>query len=303
MNIGIVGLPNAGKSTIFNALTRSRHARVANFPFSTVEPNRAIVPVPDPRLDRLHELLGVEEKIYATIEFLDIAGLVQGASQGEGLGNQFLGQIRNTDAILHVVRCFDDPNVARIGSEEGPEDDIEIVTLELILADLQQLERAVEKLSRQVKGDKKLIPVLELAQQMSSFLSGGSSLNNFEGRDSEAFQFLNKEMRFLTAKTVIFAANVDENRLNQDDPCTAAISRAAVERGGYFVKVGAFFEEELVDMPEVERQEFLALAGVRESALAQVIRTGYQALGLISFFTMNEREVRAWTIPRGWVAR
>ncbi|HJS29768.1 MAG TPA: DUF933 domain-containing protein, partial [Anaerolineales bacterium] len=183
------------------------------------------------------------------------------------------------------------------------EDDIEIVTLELILADLQQLERAVEKLSRQVKGDKKWIPVLELAQQMSSFLSGGSSLNTFEGRDSEAFQVLNKEMRFLTAKTVIFAANVDENRLNQDDPCTVSVSRAAVERGGYFVKVGAFFEEELMDMPEVERQEFLALAGIRESALVQVVRTSYQALGLISFFTMNEREVRAWTIPRGWVAR
>jgi GTP-binding protein YchF len=303
LNIGIVGLPNAGKSTIFNALTKTRSARVANFPFSTVEPNRAVVPIPDKRLDKLLSLAGVEKKINATIEFLDIAGLVEGASKGDGLGNRFLGQIRNTDALLHVVRCFDDPNVVRVGASHDPKSDIGVVILELALSDLQQLERVIEKLSRQVKGDKKLIPILETAQKMQAFLAGGSALSQFEEIQSEAFQALNREMRFLTAKAEIFAANVAEDELGEEGPCDEAVRRIALERGGYFVKIGGLFEEQLSEMSADEQEEFLGLAGVPESALDQVIRTGYVALGLISFFTMNENEVRAWTIPRGWTAR
>ena len=302
LRIGIVGLPNAGKSTVFNALTRSQNARVANFPFSTVEPNRAVVPVSDPRLDAMHQILGVPEKIYATIEFVDIAGLVRGASRGEGLGNQFLGQIRNMDAILHVVRCFDDPNVASVTEGAGPEHDIEVVETELILADIEQLDRAMERLHRQVKGDKKLLAALKEAQGMRDHLDGGQPLRSYEAQSPEYFQSLEREMRFLTAKKTIFAANVDENALGSDGECALSVRAAAARQQGEFIKIGAKFEEELVGMNAEEQQEFLELAGINQSGLDRFIRISYQTLGLISFFTTNENEVRAWTIPEGWGA-
>ncbi len=187
LSIGIVGLPNVGKSTLFNALSGAQNAQVANFPFTTIHPNRAIVPLPDPRLVQLHELVKVPNIIHSTVEFVDIAGLVKGASHGEGLGNQFLDQIRNTDAIIHVVRCFDDPNVVHIRDGLDPGDDIEIVSIELALADLGQLERKIERLSSAVKGDKKLQPVFELSYRLRDHLQQGKPVSNFPERGERGF--------------------------------------------------------------------------------------------------------------------
>ena len=205
LSIGIVGLPNVGKSTLFNALTREQHAQAENYPFCTIEPNKAIVPVPDTRLDKLLPIVGVAQAIYATVDFVDVAGLVKGASQGEGLGNQFLGNIRDVDAILHVVRCFDDENVVHVSAKPDPADDIEVINTELALADLQQLERRLEKLEREVKGDKKLQPVYDMALKLQDYIGTGQPLWAFEGRNENAFIALNQEMRFLTAKPVVYA--------------------------------------------------------------------------------------------------
>lgn len=302
LSIGIVGLPNVGKSTVFNALTKAQNAEVANYPFCTIEPNKAIVPVPDERVDRLVELARVPNEIYATIEFVDIAGLVKGASKGEGLGNQFLANIRDADAIVHVVRCFEDPNVVHISERPEPRTDIEIINTELILADLQQLERKIERLSRQVKGDKKFKPLLETAVALQEHLETGEPILTFTDQDNEAFRALNREMRFLTSKPIIYAANVAESDLGRDNDYVETVRQVAAEHGAEVVKFCAKLEEEMVDLTEEERQEFLQLAGAEESGLEQVIHKSYQALGLISFFTMNEREVRAWTIPEGTTA-
>jgi ribosome-binding ATPase len=302
LSIGIVGLPNVGKSTVFNALTKTQMARVASFPFSTVEPNRAVVPVPDKRLSRLQALIAVPEKIYTTIEFVDIAGLVTGANHGEGLGNQFLGHIRNADAILHVVRCFEDENVSHIALTLDPERDIGIIQTELGLADLQQLEKVIERLTRQIKGERKYQPQLETALALQAELDGGHPLNQYSGKQSDAFRSLNQELRLLSAKPMVFVANVGEADLESDSECVLVVERISRQSHSPFVKIGAAFEEQLAGLPEDERQEFLSLVGAKESALDQVIRIGYETLGLISFFTMNEKEVRAWTIPRGWTA-
>lgn len=302
LSIGIVGLPNVGKSSIFNALVKEQHAQVANYPFCTIHPNKAIVPVPDPRVEKLRELVNVGRAIHTTIEFVDIAGLVQGASQGEGLGNQFLANIRDTDAILHVVRCFEDVNVAHIAAAIDPHGDIEIVELELVLADLQQLERKIERLSSALKGDKKLLPVMDAAQKLQEHLSQGKPASTFDHKESEAFRSLNQELRFLSNKPMIFVANVDEQGLSEDNPYVGAVFGAAAARGVEAIKICARLEMDLTEMSEEERKEYLALAGVEESGLEQVIHRCYQMLGLISFFTMNEEEVRAWTIPNGWTA-
>lgn len=299
LRIGIIGLPNVGKSTTFNALTRTQNAQVANYPFCTIEPNRAIVPVPDDRVEKLAALVKVEKAIHATMEFVDIAGLVKGASQGEGLGNQFLGHVRDTAAIVHVVRCFEDENVAHVHQELDPRADIEVVATELILADLQQLERRLERLEKQAKTDRKLQPLLNMAVSVKSHLETGKPLTSFPERTSQTFESLNKEMQFLSSKPVIYAANVDEAGLEGDDARVQAVQETAAEQGAYVVKLCAKLEEEMADLDEAERRELLELAGARESGLEQVIRKSHQALGLISFFTMNEQEVRAWTVPRG----
>lgn len=300
--MGIVGLPNVGKSTVFNALTKAQNAEVANYPFCTIEPNRAIVPLADSRVDKLAELAGLQRKIYATIEFVDIAGLVKGASQGEGLGNQFLGHIRNTAAIVHVVRCFEDDNVVHVSPEPDPSEDIETVNLELILADLQQLERKIERLTRQIKGDKKLQPTLDLAQTLRSHLDQGRPISLFSESQSDTFEELNKEMQFLTGKSVIYVANVDEAALIEDTQCVQVVREIAAEQAADMVKICAKFEEEMVGLTDEERYEFLELAGAKESGLDQVVRKSFKTLDLINFFSMNEQEVRSWTVPKGWTA-
>lgn len=302
LSMGIVGLPNVGKSTVFNALTKEQNAQVANYPFCTIEPNRAVVPLPDVRVDKLVELAQVQRTIYATLEFVDIAGLVKGASQGEGLGNQFLGHIRDTAAIVHVVRCFEDENVVHVSPTLDPQNDIETVNLELILADLQQLERKIERLSKQVKGDKKLQPTLEMAQTLQNHLDSGQPISLFADQDNELFANLNHEMRFLTSKPVIYAANVDEDGLAEENEYARVVREVATEHNAEMVTLCAQLEEEMAGMTDEERHEFLQLAGAEESGLEQVIRKSFDVLGLINYFTMNEREVRAWTIPQGWTA-
>jgi GTP-binding protein YchF len=302
LSIGIVGLPNVGKSTVFNALIKEQHAAAENYPFCTIEPNRAVVPVPDGRVEKLFDLVKVSRAIHATIEFVDIAGLVRGASRGEGLGNQFLGHIRDTNAIVHVVRCFDDPNVVHISEFPEPRGDIEIVNTELILADLQQLERKIERLSTQIKGDKDAIPLLEMARLLEDHLEKGQPVATFEGRDTEAYRVLNHDMRFLNGKPVIYAANVDEEGLAKDNDYVLEVRRVAAEVGAEVVKVCAQLEADMVGMSDEERREYLELAGAEESGLEQTIRKGYRILDLISFFTMNEEQVRAWTVRHGSLA-
>lgn len=302
LSIGIVGLPNVGKSTLFNALTQEQNAEAANYPFCTIEPNKAIVAVPDKRVDHLAEILGVENAIHATIEFVDVAGLVKGASEGEGLGNQFLGNIRDVDAIVHVVRCFDDPNVVHVSEKPSPSDDIEIINMELALSDLAQIERKLEKLEREVKGDRKLQPVLELAQKLKTYLAEGQPLWTYPHQSDEAFTKLNGELKFLTAKPVIYAANVDEDQLNTDGKLYQEAAEIARKQGAEIIKISAQLEAEIASLPEEERSDYLEMAGLQESGLEKLIQAGYRLLGLISYFSYNENEVRAWTIKRGWTA-
>lgn len=302
LRIGIIGLPNVGKSTTFNALTGAQNAEVANYPFCTIEPNKAIVPVPDDRVEKLASIVSVDRVIHATIEFMDIAGLVKGASKGEGLGNQFLGQIRNTDALLHVVRCFEDPNVVHVSGNPEPGADIEIIQVELAMSDLEQVEKKIQKLERQIKGDPKLKPTYEMAQKIKDHLQRGQPLSSFELNDQPHFKALNKEMRFLTSKPVIYAANVNEEDLTGESEYVQSVKRVAQEQGARIVKLCAALEEEMIGLSPEEREEYLALVGVSESGLKQVIRTSYQVLNLISFFTFNESEARAWTVPKGSTA-
>ena len=302
LGIGIVGLPNVGKSTAFNALTGAQNAAVANYPFCTIQPNRAIVPLPDPRLDELGKLVHVPEVIHATVEFVDIAGLVQGASQGEGLGNQFLGHIRDTAAILHVVRCFDDPNVVHIRAQPDPRADIEIINVELALADLQQLERKLERLQSAIKGDRKLQPMLEMCQRLQAHLGRGLPATRFPEASSPHFHELNQELRLLTARPVIYVANVDETCLSESNPYLEETRAVALEQGVEVIVLCAELEQELQDMDAQERKEYLALAGVESSGLEQVIRKSFDLLNLISFFTFNQKEARAWNVPRGATA-
>jgi len=302
LSIGIVGLPNVGKSTTFNALTKEQNAEVANYPFCTIQPNKAIVAVPDPRVDKLAAMVGVDEVIHATIEFVDLAGLVRGASHGEGLGNQFLGNIRDVDAILHVVRCFEDPNVVHISERPAPADDIAIINTELALADLAQLERKIERLEGQAKADTKVRSLLAEAHHLADYLGTGAPLWAYPDRDGELFRALNAEMSFLTAKPVIYAANVDEDGLAEDNAFVAEAREVAREGGAEIVKLCAKLEEDMAGLSDEEREEYLALSGVEESGLEQVIRRSYALLDLISFFTFNDEQTRAWTIRRGWAA-
>lgn len=303
LGIGIVGLPNVGKSTTFNALTKEQNAEAANYPFCTIEPNKAIVAVPDVRVDQLAELVKPERVMYATVEFVDIAGLVKGASQGEGLGNQFLGNIRETSAIVHVVRCFDDENVIHVSEQPDPTDDMGVINLELILADLQQLERKLERLIRQARMDKAARPLQAIAEQLKEHLEAGNPARTFPLAADDAYQTLVQEMRFITAKPVIYVANVDEASLaTHGNAYVEQVRTAATAEGAEVVMLCAKLEEEMAGLSDEERQEFLDSMGVTESGLEQVIRKGYHALGLISYFTAGPKEVRAWTIQRGWKA-
>ena len=299
LQIGIIGLPNVGKSTLFNVLTQAQNAEVANYPFCTIEPNHAIVPVPDDRLDKVAQMVGVNKAIKTTIEFIDIAGLVKGASQGEGLGNQFLGTIRNTDALLHVIRCFDNPNVVHVSEHPDPKEDIEVVELELVLADLEQINKKIEKLSRQLKGDKTIKNSLEMGEAIRSHLEAGKLLTTFEKRDQVEFKSLNQELRFLTSKPVIYCANIDEEVDVSTHPATNVIIDHATASNAKSVIIRALFESELNELNEEDRREYLSISGIQEGGLDQVIRIGYRVLNLISFFTYNENEARAWTVQKG----
>jgi GTP-binding protein YchF len=302
LSIGIAGLTNVGKTTLFNALTRAQNAQATNYPFSTVEPNKATVPVPDMRLDRLSALVKPKKTINTTVDFIDISGLVRGSSKGGGLGNQFLSNIRGCEAILEIVRCFDDENIPHVDSSIDPLRDIETIETEFILADIQSVERRLERLQKQAKGDKDTRAAAEDMARLLEHLNSGQAAATFTPKNYETFQTIWNELGLLSAKTIIYCANVDEAHLAEDNEYMRSLRAFAAERGAEVVVTCARLEEELQALPEEEQAEILASYGVRESGLAQVIRASYHALGLISYFTAGPKEVRAWTICRGWKA-
>ncbi len=302
LSIGIVGLPNVGKSTLFNALTKAQNAESANYPFCTIEPNKAVVPVPDHRVGHIARLVKPARSVNSTIEFFDIAGLVKGASRGEGLGNQFLSNIRETDAILHLVRCFENDDVVHVDGNIDPLRDIEVIETELLLSDIQTLERKIEKIQKLAKGDKFAKLMLEDAENLLKFLNDGKSAVLYPDKDRESVKQLFNELRLMTAKDVIYCANVDESELLEDNDYVKAVRGYAEEKGADSVKISAKVEEEMIGLSDEERDEFLNSYGVKESGLAKIIRTGFHTLGLISYFTAGPKEVRAWTIHNGWKA-
>ncbi|MCR4941955.1 MAG: redox-regulated ATPase YchF [Campylobacter sp.] len=303
LSVGIVGLPNVGKSTTFNALTKAQNAESANYPFCTIEPNKAIVAVPDKRLAELAKIVNPNKIQYSTIEFVDIAGLVKGASKGEGLGNKFLSNIRETELILHIVRCFDDENITHVEGKVDPIRDIEIIQTELILADIEQLGKKIEKLSREVKANSKgAKEAMQIANELLEHLNSGKSASSFAKKDDDSFKALNKELRLLSAKEVIYGANVDEDGLSEDNEYVKSLRKYAEQSGHEVIKLCAKIEEEFVGLSDEEAHEFLSDLGASESGLEKIIRTAFSKLNLISYFTAGVVEVRAWTIKNGWKA-
>lgn len=302
LGVGIVGLPNVGKSTTFNALTKAQNAESANYPFCTIEPNKAIVPVPDSRLAKLAKIVNPERIQYSTVDFVDIAGLVKGASKGEGLGNKFLSNIREVEVILHMVRCFVDENITHVEGTINPLRDIEIIETELILSDLQQLDKKAERLTKQAKFDKEAKAQLDIAVLLANHLDELKPASSFEFRDDPSYISLNKELRFLSAKTVIYGANVDEQGLSQDNKFVQILRDHAKSVNAEVVKLCAKIEEEMISLDEEEAILFLKELGASESGLDIIIRIAFLKLGLISYFTAGVKEVRAWTIEQGWKA-
>ncbi|WP_104750459.1 redox-regulated ATPase YchF [Helicobacter cynogastricus] len=299
LSIGIVGLPNVGKSSLFNALTRSAQAQSANYPFCTIDPNKAIVDVPDTRLQALARIVKPERIQHSSVEFVDIAGLIKGASQGEGLGNQFLAHVRECAVILHVVRCFEDSNVVHVSSQVDPLADMEVIEIELILADIQSLQKRLERLEKLAKSSKPAHTQLEFARALLAHLNELKSADSFAQKDHPLFAELNQELRFLSAKKVIYVANVGEEEVGSLQGHALKVQERAMQRGAHFVHLSAKLEEELGGMEEGEAREFLASLGIAQSGLDQVIRLGFEVLGLMSYFTAGVKEVRAWTIERG----
>lgn len=299
LSIGIVGLPNVGKSTLFNALTKAQNAEAANYPFCTIEPNKATVPVPDRRLDQLTEIVKPQRTLHATVDFIDIAGLVRGASKGEGLGNQFLANIRECAAILEVVRCFEDENITHVDGTVDPLRDIETIETELLLADIQSAEKRFERLSKMAKGDKEAKAAAEEVGRLLEHMNEGNPASTFEARDIDAFHVAWREMGLLTGKKIIYCANVDENGIADDNEYVLRMRELAAARGCDIVKICGKIEEELQGLSDAEQAEMLGSYGIEESGLVSIIRTGFHTLGLASYFTAGEKEVRAWTIPQG----
>ena len=297
MKLGIVGLPNVGKSTLFNAITKEG-AEAANYPFCTIEPNVGVVTVPDERLKVLHEMYNSKKTIYTTIEFYDIAGLVKGASKGEGLGNKFLGHIREVAAIVHVVRCFDDPNVVHVDGKIDPISDIDTINMELILSDMEVLERRIQKTTKNLKGDKSLQKELDLLKKVYDFLAEGKSARAMELDDEEA-EFV-RSLDLLSYKPVIYAANVSEDdAAAEDNDYIAKVREFAATENSDVIVVCAKIEAEMAELDEDEKAMFLEEMGIGESGLDKLVKASYHLLDLISFLTAGEPEVRAWTIKRG----
>ena len=301
MKLGIVGLPNVGKSTLFNSLTKAG-AESANYPFCTIDPNVGVVTVPDERLNVLGEMYHTKKIIPAAIEFVDIAGLVKGASKGEGLGNQFLANIREVDAIVHVVRCFEDSNIVHVDGSIDPMRDVETINLELIFSDIEVLDRRIAKTARSARNDKAAAKELKLLEKIKAYLEDGRLAKNFDDFEDEEEEELFQSFNLLTAKPVIFAANVTEDDLPNDGEDNEGVQKlrkyAEEEKCEVFV-VCAQIEQEIAELEDDEKKMFLEDLGLKESGLEKLIRASYRLLGLISYLTAGEPEVRAWTITKG----
>ncbi len=298
LKCGIVGLPNVGKSTLFNALTSAK-ALAANYPFATKEPNIGMITVPDPRLDELSKLVNPQKILPTTIEIVDIAGLIKGASQGEGLGNQFLANIREVDAIVHVVRCFDDTNVVHVDGSVDPVRDKEIIDTELLLKDLETVEKRLDKQKKQAKsGQKEDVKKVEIIEQIKTHLETGKTARTFEVED-EALEIFNS-MMLLTAKPILYVCNVDEDSVHEGNAYTNAFKEAVKEEKAEVILISAGIEADIAELDtKEERQEFLEDMGLQEPGVNRVIRSCYKLLNLITYFTAGEKEVRAWTIEVG----
>lgn len=299
LRAGIVGLPNVGKSTLFNALVANAKAEAANFPFCTIEPNVGVVSVPDERLEVLGKISNSQKLVPTRIEFVDIAGLVKGASEGEGLGNKFLANIREVDAIVHVVRCFDDDDIIHVSGSVDPVRDIEVINLELSLADLAQIERRIERVRKQAKKEKTAQQELEILEKLSNLLNDGQSIRQIELSEEETEMI--KPLGLLTKKPVIYATNVAEDDLAAGNEWVEQVKKYA-EGEAIVVIVSAQVESELVELSETEKQDFLAALGVSEGGLKSLIRATYELLGLRTYLTTGETESRAWTIVAGMKA-
>jgi hypothetical protein len=298
VKIGIVGLPNVGKSTMFNAITKAG-AECANYPFCTIEPNVGVVPVPDERLDKLTEMYKPEKTTHAVIEFVDIAGLVKGASKGEGLGNKFLSHIREVDSIVEVVRCFEDPNVVHVDGSIDPLRDIETINLELIFADIETVDKRLDRLKKQVKADKKVQVEIDLFEKIKKTLEEGKSARTLDLNEEE--KELVKDAFLLTLKPILYIANVSEAQLEnaEQDANVLKVKQYAQNENAKVIPLCVKIEEELASLEDEDKLEMLSALGLEESGLDKVIKASYDLLGLMSFLTAGEPEVRAWTIKKG----